>query len=245
MGRAIQNIRKSTGGKTVLKQDSTGATTKLLPKKVNLVKKPRRKSNTPLSRFRERERLDKKETHEGKTQIPKASFDRLVREITQGLSDTVTRFTPDAIATIQGISETYMNHIFEGAWLMAEHAGRITLKPEDVTLFIRTQDMTPCNVFSMNEVELIKHAPKIKSLQKYIGPRVQVKNPYHVDKLDLAMKKEREKKSAPVEAVTEDEEDDLEDVAEETDNVSDDEPPALTPDVNHNDDDPTVGLEDL
>jgi len=65
--------------------------------------------------------------------IPKANFERIVREVTQDYH-TDMRFQKEAILLIQVWVEDYIVHISEGANLLAIHAGRETVQPKDVQL---------------------------------------------------------------------------------------------------------------
>uniref|UniRef100_A0A1D1ZF82 Histone H3-like centromeric protein HTR12 n=1 Tax=Anthurium amnicola TaxID=1678845 RepID=A0A1D1ZF82_9ARAE len=63
--------------------------------------------------------------------IPKAPFVRIVKEITNYCSNEVTRWTPEAIVSIQEAAEDFLVHLFEDANLCAIHAKRVTLMQKD------------------------------------------------------------------------------------------------------------------
>ncbi|XP_065044910.1 histone H3-like centromeric protein CENH3 isoform X3 [Musa acuminata AAA Group] len=60
--------------------------------------------------------------------IPMAPFVRLVREITNFYSKYVSRWTPEALIAIQEATETYIQGLFEDAYLCTIHAKRVTLR---------------------------------------------------------------------------------------------------------------------
>lgn len=177
MGRSVHTARKSTAVKTIVKTNSDGsAVTKILPKKPNVdgtEKKKKRPANTPLSEWKLRNKLDKRESI-----IPLAPFERLVREIASNFKDDL-RFQRSSILAIREAAELYLNNIFEGTGLLARHAKRKTITLKDMNLFMKTQNMTPCNNFGRNEAELQQHAKKLGWSE-----RVKIKNPYQIRKLE-------------------------------------------------------------
>nr|XP_009406468.1 PREDICTED: histone H3.3-like isoform X1 [Musa acuminata subsp. malaccensis] len=66
--------------------------------------------------------------------IPMAPFVRLVREITNFYSKDVSRWTPEALIAIQEATETYIQGLFEDAYLCTIHAKRVTLQQKDLQL---------------------------------------------------------------------------------------------------------------
>lgn len=70
--------------------------------------------------------------------IKRAPFCRLVREIAQEFKNDL-RFTPQAFASLQEASEAYLAKVFEDANLLAIHARRVTVKPEDLKLTLRVR----------------------------------------------------------------------------------------------------------
>ncbi len=65
--------------------------------------------------------------------IPKAPFQRLVREIAQDFKFDL-RFTPEGLKAIQEAAEQYLVNHFEESQLLALHAKRIGINPKDSKL---------------------------------------------------------------------------------------------------------------
>ncbi|KAF5182803.1 histone H3 [Thalictrum thalictroides] len=63
--------------------------------------------------------------------LPLAPFVRLVKEITNQFSFTVTRWTGEAMLAIQEAAEAYLVGLFEDSMLCAIHAKRVTLMRKD------------------------------------------------------------------------------------------------------------------
>ena len=74
--------------------------------------------------------------------LPRAPFQRLVREITGG-HDPDLRFAPQALIALQEATEAYLVGIFEDTQLCAIHAKRVTVYKKDMELArrIRGDDM--------------------------------------------------------------------------------------------------------
>ncbi len=66
-------------------------------------------------------------------QIPRLSFQRLVREIAQDFKLDL-QFQSGAIGTLQEASEAYLVGLFEDTNLCALHANRVTIMPRDIHL---------------------------------------------------------------------------------------------------------------
>nr|AJO61176.1 CenH3 [Lathyrus clymenum]AKA94118.1 centromere-specific variant of histone H3 [Lathyrus clymenum] len=66
--------------------------------------------------------------------IPYAPFVRCVREITTQFSSLVTRWTPEALISLQEAAEDDLIRMFEAGMLCAIHARRITLIKKDIEL---------------------------------------------------------------------------------------------------------------
>lgn len=72
--------------------------------------------------------------------IPKAPFHRLVREITQSVSNEEgggrheIRYQTMALEALQEATETYLIRLFEDSYLCALHARRVTLFTKDIEL---------------------------------------------------------------------------------------------------------------
>jgi histone H3 len=65
--------------------------------------------------------------------LRKLPFQRLVREIAQGLKDSL-RFQSTAILALQEAAEAYLVGLFEDTQLCAIHAKRCTIMPKDIQL---------------------------------------------------------------------------------------------------------------
>ncbi|KAF9442664.1 histone-fold-containing protein, partial [Macrolepiota fuliginosa MF-IS2] len=76
--------------------------------------------------------------HQARTQplIPKAPFERLVREVGQDAKEDV-RFAPQAVRAIQEATEAWLVELFAEANLVAIHSRRVTIAPKDVLLVLR------------------------------------------------------------------------------------------------------------
>nr|AJO61173.1 CenH3 [Lens culinaris]AJO61174.1 CenH3 [Lens culinaris]AJO61175.1 CenH3 [Lens culinaris]AKA94133.1 centromere-specific variant of histone H3 [Lens culinaris] len=66
--------------------------------------------------------------------IPYAPFVRCVREITNQVSSSVTRWTPEALISLQEAAEDCLVRMFEAGCLCALHAKRVTLMKKDIEL---------------------------------------------------------------------------------------------------------------
>jgi histone H3 len=65
--------------------------------------------------------------------IRKAPFQRLVREIVQGLRNDL-RFQQSALMALQEATESYMVGLFEDSNICAIHCKRVTIMPKDMIL---------------------------------------------------------------------------------------------------------------
>lgn len=74
--------------------------------------------------------------------IPKAPFARVVREVVDEVSDTVTRVQSDAILALQEATEDILVSIFNDSVLCHVHRQRVTLMPKDwaLALCLRGED---------------------------------------------------------------------------------------------------------
>ena len=86
--------------------------------------------------------------------IPKAPFDRLVREVMQDLYNNrtgrfyrfnlkavpPTRWTAQALLAIQAAAEAYLVNMMEDDLCLAMHAKRVTLTPKDMGLVCRIRN---------------------------------------------------------------------------------------------------------
>ena len=69
--------------------------------------------------------------------IRKLPFQRLVRELAQGLGKINAHFQSGAIMALQEASEAYLVGLLEDANLCAVHAKRVTIMPKDIQLACR------------------------------------------------------------------------------------------------------------
>lgn len=68
--------------------------------------------------------------------IQKLPFQRLIREISEDFK-TGLRYRPEALEAIQHATETYITELMNDTCLLAIHARRITIKPQDIRLLRR------------------------------------------------------------------------------------------------------------
>jgi histone H3 len=66
--------------------------------------------------------------------IPRAPFQRLVREICLNYGHSDIRFKVDALMAIQEACEAYLIGLFEDTQLCAIHGKRVTIMPKDIQL---------------------------------------------------------------------------------------------------------------
>ncbi|XP_072954927.1 histone H3-like centromeric protein CENH3 [Typha angustifolia] len=66
--------------------------------------------------------------------IPFAPFVRLVKEISNFYSRDVTRWAGEALVALQEAAESYVQQLFEDAYLCTIHAKRVTLMQKDIQL---------------------------------------------------------------------------------------------------------------
>ncbi|KAI5063413.1 hypothetical protein GOP47_0022301 [Adiantum capillus-veneris] len=69
-------------------------------------------------------------------------FARLVREIAAQFSDSVTRWTAEALVALQEAAEDHIVHLLEDTNLCAIHAKRVTIMPKDMQLARRLRGST-------------------------------------------------------------------------------------------------------
>jgi histone H3 len=129
MARTKQTARKSTGGKAPRKQLASKAM-KRWPSSstVGGVKRAHRyrPGTVALREIRKYQRS----TH---LLIRKAAFQRLVREVAQGIQSGL-RFQSAAVHALQEAAEAYLVGLFEDTNLCAIHAKRVTIMPKDMQL---------------------------------------------------------------------------------------------------------------
>ena len=127
MARTKQTARKSTGGKAPRQQLATKAARKSAPA-TGGVKKPHRYRPGTVA-LREIRRYQKSTD----LLIRKAPFQRLVREIAEGIKPDL-RFQSTAVLALQEAAEAYLTTLFEESNLCAIHAKRVTIMPVDMRL---------------------------------------------------------------------------------------------------------------
>lgn len=69
-------------------------------------------------------------------------FARLVREVASQFSDTVSRWTAEALMALQEAAEDHLVHLFEDTNLCAIHAKRVTIMTKDMQLARRLRGTT-------------------------------------------------------------------------------------------------------
>jgi len=91
--------------------------------------------------------------------LPRASFQRVVRDIASGCGDGALRFQSQALVALQEAAEAYIVGLFEDTNLCAIHAKRMTVQRKDMQLARRIRgdrhhDFTDHNPKTGNEVFL-------------------------------------------------------------------------------------------
>jgi histone H3 len=66
--------------------------------------------------------------------LRKLPFQRLIREVATRHKTDGLRFSASAIEAIQEASENYLTNLFQDGNLLAIHASRVTVQPEDLRL---------------------------------------------------------------------------------------------------------------
>ena len=74
--------------------------------------------------------------------IPKQPFQRLVKEIAQGIRGDF-RFTPQSIAALQTAAEEHLRQVFDDTNLCCLHGRRVTIQPRDMKLATRIRGDQP------------------------------------------------------------------------------------------------------
>ena len=133
MARTKQTARKSSGGKCPKK---TLATRHAYKYRMGGIKKPTRyrPGTVALRQIRKYQKTTE-------LLIQKIPFQRLVREVMQGISPHVDlRIQSTALLALQEASEAYLVNVFEDSLLACLHAGRVTLQLKDMLLARRLRD---------------------------------------------------------------------------------------------------------
>ena len=127
MARTKQSARRSTGGKAPRQQLATKAARKSIPTSGGVKKSHRYRPGTVA--LREIRRYQKSTD----LLIRKAPFQRLVKQIAQGIKESV-RFQSTAVLALQEASEYYLVGLFEDTNMCALHGKRVTITPKDMQL---------------------------------------------------------------------------------------------------------------
>ena len=133
MAKTKQLARRSVGGKAPTMKSIAAKRRKTYPKTTGGFFKPHRwrpgtKSLRCIRRLQKTTKL----------LIPKLPFQRLVKGIAKKMLTDI-RFQSSAILALQEASEAFLIALFEDTQLLAIHAGRITIKPEDMQLARRVR----------------------------------------------------------------------------------------------------------
>lgn len=99
------------------------------PKSGIMDDRPRRRNHPGTVALREIRKFQKSTN----LLIPKASFQRVVREIAQNMKPEV-RFQGEAVLALQEASEAFLTQLFADANLCALHAKRVTVSNNDIKL---------------------------------------------------------------------------------------------------------------
>lgn len=128
MARTKQVPRKTAGGSKRLLQTQAARGKVPTP---NGVKVPMKRMRPGLRALQEIRKYQKSTN----LLIPKAPFQRLVREVLQIVTGTTTfRLQPVAVLAMQEASEAFLVGLFDDANLCAIHAKRVTIMPKDIHL---------------------------------------------------------------------------------------------------------------
>ena len=124
MARTKQTARKSTGGKAPRNNLASKHARQSPPKP----KKPHRfrPGTAALRAIRRYQKTTE-------LLIRKLPFQRLVREVTDGLMQEI-RYQSTALCALQEAAEAYLVGLFEDTNLCAIHAKRVTIFPKDIQL---------------------------------------------------------------------------------------------------------------
>ncbi|TNV84274.1 hypothetical protein FGO68_gene4273 [Halteria grandinella] len=113
--------------------------------------------------------------------IPKAPFQAVVREVTEGLAPGL-RMQATAVLALQEAAESYLHGLFEDANLCALHAGRVTLMLKDLQLARRLRTISdpgtnkdPNNAYKETRMEIQRQEPnatvEMMDVQRYAAQR--------------------------------------------------------------------------
>jgi histone H3 len=118
--------------------------------------------------------------------VPKAPFQRLVREIAQDFRQD-SRFTGEALFALQEASEHYLTEMFGGAAMLAMHAGRMGVKKSDMALsLLMAKEHDAANAIHrpglkrmINNPNKRKHAVSVSVVHEV--PKTEASQPLPVD----------------------------------------------------------------
>lgn len=136
MARTKQTARKSTGGHSTRQRLANPSVLPVFPRILARKSAPKR---PVVKRVRQGVKALKEIRRYQKTTellIPRLPFQRLVREIAIGLSETI-RFQPFAIQALQEACEAYLVSLFDDANQCCIHAKRVTIMNKDLQLAMR------------------------------------------------------------------------------------------------------------
>ena len=135
MARTKQTARKSSGGKCPRKRLATRHA-KRHPPQIGGIKKPMRyrPGTVALRQIRKYQKTTE-------LLIQKIPFQRLVREVVQGLCRDL-RIQSTALLALQEASEDYLVKLFEDSLIACIHANRVTLQVKDMKLAQRLRGET-------------------------------------------------------------------------------------------------------
>ena len=131
MARTKQHAGRSTGGKAPRGRYRTKHGLKMGRPDEGSVRKPRRFRPGTVA-LREIKKYQKSSD----LLIRKLSFQRLVREVAQGICPDL-RFQSTALLALQESSESFLVKMFEDVNVCAIHGGRVTIQVKDIYLWNR------------------------------------------------------------------------------------------------------------
>jgi histone H3 len=126
MARTKQTATKSTGGKSFI-SSMKRARGSMNVQETSQKKHRFRPGTVALREIRKYQRSTE-------LLIKKLPFQRVVREICNGITDKDIRFQSAALIALQEATESYLVGLFEDTNLCALHARRVTIMPRDMQL---------------------------------------------------------------------------------------------------------------
>lgn len=177
MARTNQTARKQAASKSAIKGKAPRAGKKGLfvaktPKNAPDVKRPHRFRPGTVA-LREIRKFQKST----EWLIPKAPFERLVRECAGEWSDHL-RFTKSAVAAFHEGAEAYLIQLFEELNHCAIHTRRVTVMPKDFYLRIRIKaPYDKASAFYMSEKQRTKADGWVPRVEKKVVRKRKAKEP--------------------------------------------------------------------